>query len=85
MTEEWCGNTDKRAYTPTQKYIDAAARVRELLALAPDITLRLRAVQPVFYKMTADTFACAGLNVHPALVAALQAGFRSIKCPPEAW
>lgn len=75
MIEEWCGNTNKQAYTSTQKYIDAAARVRELLALEPDAIPRLRAVEPAFNQMTADTFTRAGLNVPPALVAALLASF----------
>ncbi|EOI5734548.1 hypothetical protein [Cronobacter sakazakii] len=75
MIEYWCGNTNKQAYTTTQKYIDAAARVRELLALVPDAIPRLRAIEPAFNQMTADTFTRAGLNVPPALVAALLARF----------
>ncbi|MBK0019157.1 hypothetical protein [Kosakonia sp. S42] len=75
MIEEWCGNTDKQAYTPTQKYIDAASRAREPLDLTPDTILWLRAVRPAFNKMTAYTFASAGLNVHPALVVAQLAKF----------
>lgn len=75
MIEYWCGNTNKQAYTSTQKYIDAAARVRELLALEPDAIPRLRAVEPAFNQMTADTFTRAGLNVPPALVDALLASF----------
>ncbi|EDQ2876724.1 hypothetical protein XI89_003490 [Salmonella enterica subsp. enterica] len=75
MIEYWCGNTNKQAYTSTQKYIDAAARVRELLALEPDAIPRLRAVEPAFNQMTADTFTRAGLNVPPVLVAALLASF----------
>lgn len=75
MIEYWCDNTSKQAYTSTQKYIDAAARVRELLALAPDAILRLRAIEPEFNKMTADTIARVQLNVPPALVAALLACF----------
>lgn len=75
MIEYWCGNTNKQAYTSTQKYIDAAAHVRELLALEPDAIPRLRAVEPAFNQMTADTFTRAGLNVPPTLVAALLASF----------
>lgn len=75
MIEEWCGNTNKQAYTADQKYVNAAARVRELLALAPDAIPRLRVVEPAFNQMTADTFVRAGLNVSPALVTALLASF----------
>lgn len=75
MIEEWCGNTNKQAYTNLPKYANAAARVRELLALAPDAIPRLRATEPAFNRMTADTFARAGLNIPPALVAALLARF----------
>lgn len=75
MIEYWCGNTSKQAYTSTQKYIDAAARVRELLALTPDAIPRLRAIEPAFNRMTSDTFARAGLNISPDLVAALLACF----------
>ncbi|HCR4046033.1 TPA: hypothetical protein OOF41_004265 [Citrobacter freundii] len=75
MIEEWCGNTSKQAYTSTQKYVEAAARVRELLALAPDAIPRLRAIEPAFNHMTADTFDRAGLNVPLALVTALLASF----------
>ncbi|KTS17634.1 hypothetical protein RSA31_21505 [Pantoea dispersa] len=75
MIEEWCDNTNKQAYTQVQKYVDAATKVRELLALAPDAIPRLRAIQPAFKHMTADTFAKAGVNVPPALVAALLACF----------
>lgn len=75
MIEEWCDNTSKQAYTSDQKYVEAAARVRELLALVPDAIPRLRAIEPAFNQMTADTFARAGLNVPPALVAALLAPF----------
>lgn len=75
MIEKWCGNTRKQAYTSDQKYADAAARVRELLALAPDAIPRLRATEPAFHQMTADTFTRAGLNVPPALVTALLARF----------
>jgi len=75
MIEKWCGNISKQAYTSDQKYADAAARVRELLALAPDAIPRLRATEPAFNHMTADTFTRAGLNIPPALVTALLASF----------
>lgn len=75
MVEKWCDITNKQACTRDQRYIDSAARVRELLALAPDAIPRLRTIQPAFNHMTAETFAMAGLNVPPALVAALLAGF----------
>ncbi|EIV8684344.1 hypothetical protein AB5T03_004255 [Escherichia coli] len=75
MIEEWCGNTNKQSYTGDKRYVNAAARVRELLALAPDAIPRLRVVQPAFNHMTADTFVRAGLNVPPALVTALLASF----------
>lgn len=75
MIEEWCGNTSKQAYTSDQKYVDAAAKVRQLLALTPDAIPRLREIEPAFYRMTADTFAQAGLNVPSALIAALLARF----------
>lgn len=75
MIEYWCDNTNKQAYTVDKRYVNAAARVRELLALAPDAIPRLRAVEPAFNQMTADTFTRAGLNVPPALVAALLASF----------
>lgn len=75
MIEYWCDNTNKQAYTEDKRYVNAAARVRELLALAPDAIPRLRAVEPAFNQMTADTFTRAGLNVPPALVAALLASF----------
>jgi len=83
MIEYWCGNTNKQAYTSAQKYIDAAARVRELQALAPDAIPRLRATEPAFKRMTTDTFTRAGLNIPPALVAALLARFRRIKRPTQ--
>ncbi|PPY02339.1 hypothetical protein C5960_21350 [Cronobacter sakazakii] len=69
MIEKWCPNDNKQAYTSTQKPIDAAARVRELLALEPDAIPRLRAVQLALNKSPADIFGRAGLNVSPALVA----------------
>ncbi|OFC63602.1 hypothetical protein [Candidatus Erwinia dacicola] len=75
ILEEWYSVSNKHAWTTTQKYIDAAARVRELLALEPDAIPRLRTIQPAFNHMTAETFAMAGLNVPPALVAALLASF----------
>lgn len=75
MIEYWCDNTNKQAYTEDKRYVNAAARVRELLALEPDAIPRLRAVEPAFNQMTADTFTRAGLNVPPALVAALLASF----------
>lgn len=75
MIEEWCDNTSKKTWTKLPKYVNAAARVRELLALAPDAILRLRAIQPAFNQMTADTFARAGLKAPPAMVAALLASF----------
>ena len=75
MIEYWCDNTNKQAYTEDKRYVNAAARVRELLALEPDAIPRLRAVEPAFNQMTADTFTRAGLNVPPALVDALLASF----------
>jgi len=47
--------------TSMQNYIDAAARVRELLQLEPNAIRKLRAVEPDFYRMTEHTFADAGL------------------------
>ncbi|MGV4176987.1 hypothetical protein [Citrobacter freundii] len=44
MIEYWCGNTSKQAYTSTQKYIDAAASVRQLLVLEPDAIRQLRRI-----------------------------------------
>jgi len=75
MIEEWCGNTNKQAYTTTQKYIEAAAHVRKLLALEPDAIPRLRAIEPAFNQMTIDTFARAGLNASQDLMEALLASF----------
>lgn len=75
MVEKCCNINDKQACTRDQRYIDAAARVRELLALAPDAIPRLRTIQPAFNHMTVETFAMAGLNVPPVLVAALLASF----------
>ncbi|MDL5405677.1 hypothetical protein [Enterobacter hormaechei] len=51
--------------TSSQNYIDAAARVRELLQLEPDAIRKLRAVEPDFYRMTERTFADAGLDQIP--------------------
>lgn len=75
MIEYWCDNPRKQAYTRLPKYVNAAARVRELLALAPDAIRRLRATEPAFKRMTTDTFSRAGLNIPPALVTALLAPF----------
>lgn len=75
MIEEWCNNTNKQAYTSLQKYVDAATWVRELLALVPDAIPRLRAIQPAFNPMSADTFTRARRKVPPTLVAALLASF----------
>ena len=75
MIEYWCDNTSKKAYTELPKYVNAAACVRELLALAPDAILRLRATEPAFKRMTTDTFSRAGLNISPELMAALLASF----------
>ena len=51
--------------TRSQNYIDAAARVRELLQLEPDAIRKLRAVEPDFFRMTEHTFADAGLDQIP--------------------
>lgn len=51
--------------TSLQIYIDAAARVRELLQIEPDAIRLLRAVEPDFYRMTEQTFADAGLDQVP--------------------
>lgn len=75
MIEYWCDNTRKQAYTDLPKYVNAAARVRELLALAPEAILRLRATEPAFKRMSSDTFVRAGLNISPDLVAALLGPF----------
>lgn len=75
ILEGWYSVSNKQAWTTTQKYIDAAASVRELLALEPDAIPRLRAIEPAFNRMTADTFIRAGLSIPPALVAALLARF----------
>jgi hypothetical protein len=57
------GKADAPASPPS--YADAAMQVRELLMIDPGAVLKLRAVQPNFHHMTADTFEQAGLSSVP--------------------
>lgn len=68
-----------QAISPTilHSYVDAASKVRQLMALYPGAIKALREVEPCFKKMTPATFVNAGLhNVTEALVSELLAPFR---------
>lgn len=58
-------NFNRSGLTQLQSYVDAASKVRQLLALDPEAIKSLRNVEPCFKKMTASTFGMAGLNFGP--------------------
>lgn len=56
-------------------YDNAAVKVRELVAVAPDAIRQLRKIQPVFQYMNADTFKLAGVQAPDELIASLVSPF----------
>lgn len=62
-------------FTNEVSYIDAGARVRDLLSESPNAIKHLRAVQPTFKKMNSETFKDAGLDVSEQLIKTLVADF----------
>lgn len=56
-------------------YIEAAARVRDLLPVSPTAIKDLRRIESAFKKMNAETFKAAGLNVDRHLVELLFSDF----------
>lgn len=61
--------------TDWPSYIEAATKVRQLLAIDSQAIKLLRAIEPSFVKMTSATFASAGLDVPATLVSELLAPF----------
>ncbi|ELY2495319.1 hypothetical protein [Cronobacter sakazakii] len=61
--------------TNLEKYVEAAAIVRQLLKKYPDAITKLRSIEPAFYKMTASTFKSAGINVEDELATKLLSRF----------
>jgi hypothetical protein len=68
----------KTSFTRMASYAEAAGLVRELLSIAPDAFLRIRAVQPAFTLFSEQTFLDAGLTVPTSLVKKLLLPFKRV-------